>query len=224
MCVGGGPEPQEGAVKESSSKLPTGLKVGYVERSDQPQSGASGFYDQERGRGNAAPKATGVIQATATSPREQPEESELRDLAIRNLERRIDNRADTVNPLMPGGTVLNTANAVGNMFAERMIRDLRAGFDPITGFGGDVIGTRNPETGELATGRDELQDADTVYQAQQQQRRREAENKQEDQPVQERPESATNPSTPDGNRRSMIALNQARSSASSRGPGRRSLF
>ena len=226
MCVGS-PEPKEGAVKDSSDRLPTNLKAGFVERGPQPQRGASGFYDQERGRGNVAEKATGVRQATATSPREYPSTPEMRDLAIRNIEKRIEDRNDTVNPLVPGGNVLNVVNAMGNFFAGRLIRGLQAGQDPVYGSSGDVTGTRDPETGRLMEGRDDLTVDGTRYNtiAEANRARRDIEIQNQEDPVVTTPDrpvaSATNPVATDGNRRSMIALRQAKSAAASRGPGRR---
>ena len=116
----------------------------------------TGFYEQERGRGNVAEKATGVRQATATSSRERPSTQEMRDLAIRNIQKRIDDRSEPENPLIPGATVFNLFNAIGNFSAERMIAGLRGGQDPVYGSSGDVIGTRDPDTGRLMEGRDDL--------------------------------------------------------------------
>lgn len=225
MCVGS-PEPKEGATKDSSDRLPTNLKAGNVERRPQPRMSGTGFYEQERGRGNVAEKATGVRQATATSPRERPSTPEMRDLAIRNIQKRIDDRSDTVNPLVPGGNVMNVFNAMGNFFAERMIRGLQAGQDPVYGSSGDVIGTRDPDTGRLMEGRDDLTvdgiRYNTIGEAQAAANRKAA---RERDPDPERPDrtvaSATNPITPDGNRRTMLAMNEARSASASRGPGRR---
>lgn len=226
MCVGS-PEPKEGATQDSSDRLPTNLKAGFVERRPQPRMSPTGFYEQERGRGNVAEKATGVRQATATSPRERPSTPEMRDLAIRNIQKRIDDRADTVNPLIPGGNLLNAANAMGNFFAERMIRGLQAGQDPVYGSSGDVTGTRDSNTGRLIEGRDDLTVGGTTYNtvAEADRARRNIELQNEEDSAVSNPDrpisSATNPVTPDGNRRSMIALRQAKSSAASRGPGRR---
>tara|TARA_R100000388_G_scaffold85907_2_gene65157 strand:- start:786 stop:1478 length:693 start_codon:yes stop_codon:yes gene_type:complete len=228
MCVGS-PEPKEGATEDSSDKLPTNLKAGFVERRPQPRMSGTGLYEQERGRGNVAEKATGVRQETATSPRERPTAPEMRDLAVRNIQNRIDNRSATVNPFIPGGNVLNVANAVGNLFAERMIRGLQAGQDPVYGSSGDVIGTRDPDSGRLMEGRDDLTvdgvSYDTIAEATRARNTRDARERDPDPEIPDRPiASATNPIAPDGNRRSMLALRQARSAAASRGPGRRSVF
>jgi len=225
MCVGS-PEPKEGATKDSSDRLPTNLKAGFVERRPQPRMSGTGFAEQERGRGNVAEKATGVRQATATSPRERPSTPEMRDLAVRNIQKRIDDRNDTVNPFVPGGNVMNVANAMGNFFAERMIRGLQAGQDPVYGSSGDVIGTRDPDSGRLMEGRDDLTvDGITYNTIAEATRARNARDARERDPDPEIPDrtvaSATNQITPDGNRRSMLALRQAKSAASSRGPGRR---
>ena len=91
MCVGD-PEPKEGATKDSSDKLPTNLKAGYVERRPQPKMSGTGFYEQERGRGKVAERATGVRQATTDDSRERPSAEEMRDLAVRNIQKRIDDR------------------------------------------------------------------------------------------------------------------------------------
>jgi hypothetical protein len=211
-------------VVDSSARLPTNLKPGYVERGPQPQTGAVGLYDQERGRMNVAPKSTGVIQATGTDEPNYPSKPELRDHAIRSIESRIDNR-DNPPLALPGAGIITGLNVVGNLFAERMIRDLRDGADPVYGAGGDVIGTQDSSTGELVTGRDELRGFDTVYEAQQDSRRNEDEDDNAP-PIArpDRPPSATNPVEVDGNRRTMLAIEQARSPSRSRGPGRRSLF
>tara|TARA_R100001440_G_scaffold38698_2_gene58346 strand:- start:13577 stop:14260 length:684 start_codon:yes stop_codon:yes gene_type:complete len=223
MCVGS-PEPKEGATKDSSDRLPTNLKAGFVERRPQPRMSETGFYEQERGRGKVAEKATGVRQATTDDPRERPSTPEMRDLAVRNIQKRIDDRNDTVNPFVPGGNVLNVVNAMSNFFAERLIRGLQAGQDPVYGSSGDVIGSRDPDTGILKEGRDDLTvggiSYNTIAEAN---RARAAKNARErDSEVPDRPiASATNPVVTDTNRRSMIPLRQARSSAASRGPGRR---
>lgn len=223
MCVGS-PEPKEGATKDSSDKLPTNLKAGFVERGPQPRMSGTGFAEQERGRGNVAEKSTGVRQATATSPKEYPSAAEMRDLAVRNIEQRIDNRtSEGGSPIM----TVNIANAMGNLFAQRTIAGLKAGQDPVYGSSGDVIGTRDPNTGRLMEGRDDLTVGGTTYNtiAEADRARRDIElQNQEDRVVTtpDRPvSSATNPVTTDGNRRSMIALRQAKSAASSSGPGRR---
>lgn len=229
MCVGS-PEPKEGATEDSSDKLPTNLKAGFVERRPQPRMSGTGFYEQERGRGKVAEKATGVRQATTDDPRERPTTPEMRDLAVRNIQNRIDNRSDPVNPFVPGGNILNVANTVGNFFAERMIRGLQAGQDPVYGSSGDVIGTRDPNTGRLMEGRDDLSvdgvSYDTIAEANAaRNRRNQRESEDPDPEIPDRPiASATNPIAPDGNRRSMLALRQARSAAASRGPGRRPVF
>tara|TARA_R100000315_G_scaffold42011_1_gene18339 strand:+ start:367 stop:1062 length:696 start_codon:yes stop_codon:yes gene_type:complete len=227
MCVGS-PEPKEDAVKDSSDKLPTNLKAGFVERDEQPRMSETGFYEQERGRGNVAEKSTGVRQATATSPRERPSTPEMRDLAIRNIEKRIDERSDTVNPLVPGGNVLNVVNAVGNFFAERMIAGLKGGQDPVYGSSGDVIGTRDPDSGRLMEGRDDLTVDGVSYntiaeanRARNEKERRESDPDQEPETRDRDTESATNPLPPDSNRRSMLALRQAKSAQASAGSGRR---
>lgn len=212
-------------VIDSSDRLPTNVAPGALVRGPQPQRGASGLYDQERGRMNAAPRATGVIQATGTDEPNYPSMPELRDQAIRSIQLRIDNRADTINPLMPGGSILNTANAFGNLFADRIIRSLRDGNDPVYSSSGQVTGTKDPSTGRLIEGQSDLL-VDGVYyktiaEAQRAQRRIETD---QEEAKQERPESATNPVEIDGNRRSMLAMEQARSPSRSRGPGRRSLF
>ena len=225
MCVASN-EPQEGATKDSSDKLPTNLNPGYVEREPQDRIEMSGLYGQERGRGNAAPKATGVNQMTATSSRAYPTMPEKRDHAIRSIEARVNERNSS------GGSpslALTAANVVGNLFADRMIRSLQAGNDPVYGAGGNVTGTRN-QRGELVEGRDDLTVGGTTYStiAEANNARDRIRRQNDDSATVETPdrpvESATNPVTPDGNRRSMIALNQARSGADSRGPGRRSLF
>lgn len=222
MCVGS-PEPKEGATEDSSDRLPTNLKAGFVERRPQPRMSGTGFYEQERGRGNVAEKATGVRQATATSPRERPSTPEMRDLAVRNIQKRIDDRtAEGGSPVM----TLNIANAMGNFFAERMIRGLQAGQDPVYGSSGDVIGTRDPDSGRLNEGRDDLTvDGITYNTIGEATAARNAKAARERDPDPEIPDrtvaSATNPITPDGNRRSMLALRQAKSAAASRGPGRR---
>ena len=90
-----------------------------------------------------------------TSPRERPSAEEMRDLAVRNIQQRIDNRTSE-NPLLPGYNVLNIANAMGNLFAQRTIAGLKAGQDPVYGSSGDVTGTRDPNTGRLMEGRDDL--------------------------------------------------------------------
>ena len=222
MCVGS-PEPKEGATKDSSDRLPTNLKAGFVERRPQPRMSGTGFAEQERGRGNVAEKATGVRQATATSPRERPSTPEMRDLAVRNIQKRIDDRtAEGGSPIM----TMNVANAMGNFFAERLIRGLQAGQDPVYGSSGDVIGTRDPDTGRLMEGRDDLTvdgvRYNTIGEAT---AARNAKAARERDPDPERPDrtvaSATNPITPDGNRRTMLAMNEARSASASRGPGRR---
>ena len=225
MCVGS-PEPKEGATKDSSDRLPTNLKAGFVERRPQPRMSGTGFYEQERGRGNVAEKATGVRQATATSPRERPSTPEMRDLAIRNIQKRIDDRSNPENPLIPGATALNIFNAIGNFSAERMIAGLRGGQDPVYGSSGDVIGTRDPDTGRLMEGRDDLTvDGITYNTIGEATAARNAKAARERDPDPEIPDrtvaSATNPITPDGNRRSMLGLRQAKSAAASRGPGRR---
>ena len=107
--------PKKVPVKDSSDRLPTNLKAGFVERRPQPRMSGTGFYEQERGRGNVAEKATGVRQATADIPRERPSTPEMRDLAIRNIQKRIDDRPDTVNPLLPGGNRFELFNAMGNL-------------------------------------------------------------------------------------------------------------
>ncbi len=222
MCVGS-PEPKEGATKDSSDRLPTNLKAGFVERRPQPRMSGTGFAEQERGRGNVAEKATGVRQATATSPRERPSTPEMRDLAVRNIQKRIDDRtAEGGSPIM----TMNVANAMGNFFAERLIRGLQAGQDPVYGSSGDVIGTRDPNTGRLMEGRDDLTvdgvRYNTIGEAT---AARNAKAARERDPDPERPDrtvaSATNPITPSGNRRTMLGMNEARSASASRGPGRR---
>tara|TARA_B100001248_G_scaffold242025_1_gene209262 strand:+ start:31054 stop:31734 length:681 start_codon:yes stop_codon:yes gene_type:complete len=222
MCVGS-PEPKEGATKDSSDRLPTNLKAGFVERRPQPRMSGTGFAEQERGRGNVAEKATGVRQATATSPRERPSTPEMRDLAVRNIQKRIDDRtAEGGSPIM----TMNVANAMGNFFAERLIRGLQAGQDPVYGSSGDVIGTRDPDTGRLMEGRDDLTvdgvRYNTIGEAT---AARNAKAARERDPDPERPDrtvaSATNPITPSGNRRTMLGMNEARSASASRGPGRR---
>ena len=224
MCVGS-PEPKEGAVEDSSDRLPTNLKAGYVERRPQPKMSGTGCYEQERGRGNVAEKATGVRQKNATSPRERPTEAEMRDLAIRNIQKRIDDRtAEGGSPVM----TVNIANAFGNLAAQRMIAGLKAGQNPVYGSSGDVIGTRDPDTGRLMEGRDDLTvdgvSYDTIAEANRardEKYRRES-GSDSDPEVPDRPiDSATNPTVTDGNRRSMLALRQARSGAASSGPGRR---
>lgn len=222
MCVGS-PEPKEGATKDSSDRLPTNLKAGFVERRPQPRMSGTGFYEQERGRGKVAEKATGVRQATTDDPRDRPSTPEMRDLAIRNIQKRIDDRtAEGGSPVM----TLNIANAMGNFFAERMIRGLQAGQDPVYGSSGDVIGTRDPNTGRLMEGRDDLTvdgvRYNTIGEAT---AARNAKAARERDPDPERPDrtvaSATNPITPSGNRRTMLGMNEARSASASRGPGRR---
>ena len=225
MCVGS-PEPKEGATQDSSDKLPTNLKAGFVERRPQPRMSGTGFAEQERGRGNVAERATGVRQANAESPRERPSAAEMRDLAVRNIQQRIDNRPDTVNPLLPGGNVLNIANAMGNLFAQRTIAGLKAGQDPVYGSSGDVTGTRDPNTGRLMEGRDDLTvdgvSYDTIAEANRARTARDARERDPDPEIPDRTvASATNPITPDGNRRTMLALRQAKIAAASRGPGRR---
>lgn len=222
MCVAS-PEPKEGATKDSSDRLPTNLKAGFVERRPQPRMSGTGFMEQERGRGNVAEKATGVRQATATSPRERPSAPEMRDLAVRNVQKRIDDRtAEGGSPVM----TLNIANALGNLFAQRIITGLKAGQDPVYGSSGDVIGTRDPDTGRLKEGRDDLTvdgvSYNTIGEANRARAARDARERDSSPEIPDRPvSSATNPIAPDGNRRSMIALRQAKSAASSRGPGRR---
>lgn len=223
MCVGS-PEPKEGATEDSSEKLPTNLKAGFVERRPQPKMSGTGFYEQERGRGNVAEKATGVIQEKATDERQRPTTPEMRDLAVRNIQKRIDDRtAEGGSPVL----TLNIANAMGNFFAERMIRGLKAGQDPVYGSSGDVIGTRDPDSGRLMEGRDDLTvdgiTYNTIGEATAARNAKKARERDPDPPsMPDRPiESATNQITPDGNRRSMIALRQAKSAAASSGPGRR---
>ena len=222
MCVAS-PEPKEGATKDSSDRLPTNLKAGFVERRPQPRMSGTGFYEQERGRGNVAERATGVRQATATSPRERPSAAKMRDLAVHNVQIRIDDRtAEGGSPVM----TLNIANALGNLFAQRTIAGLKAGQDPVYGSSGDVIGTRDPNTGRLMEGRDDLTvdgvSYNTIGEANRARAARDARERDSSPEIPDRPvSSATNPIAPDGNRRSMIALRQAKSAASSRGPGRR---
>ena len=211
-------------VIDSSNRLPTNVAPGALVRGRQPQTGASGFYDQERGRMNAAPRATGVIQASGTDEPNYPSMPELRDQAIRSIQQRMDNR-ENPPPLLPGAGFIAGLNAVGNIFAERLIRSLRDGNDPVYSSSGQVTGTKDPSTDRLIEGQSDLL-VDGVYyntiaEAQRAQRRIETD---QEEAKQERPESATNPVEIDGNRRSMLAMEQARSPSRSRGPGRRSLF
>ena len=214
---------QKGATKDSSDKLPTNLKAGYVERRPQPKMSGTGFYEQERGRGKVAEKATGVRQATTDDSRERPSAEEMRDLSVRNVQKRIDDRtSEGGSPIM----TVNIANAMGNLFAQRTIAGLKAGQDPVYGSSGDVIGTRDPNTGRLMEGRDDLTvdgvSYDTIAEANRARDARDRRERDSSPEIPDRPvSSATNPITPDGNRRSMIALRQAKSAASSRGPGRR---
>lgn len=214
-------------VIDSSDRLPTNVAPGALVRGPQPQTGASGFYDQERGRIDAAPRATGVIQASGTDEPNYPSMPELRDQAIRSIQQRIDNR-ENPPPFLPGAGLITGLNAVGNIFAERMIRSLRDGNNPVYSSSGQVTGTKDPSTDRLIEGQSDLL-VDGVYyntiaEAQRAQRKKETEEAGQEEAKEERPESATNPVEIDGNRRSMLAMEQARSPSRSRGPGRRSLF
>jgi Tfp pilus assembly protein PilX len=214
-------------VIDSRDRLPTNVAPGALVRGPQPQTGASGFYDQERGRMDAAQKATGVIQARGRDEPNYPSMPELRDQAIRSIQQRIDNR-ENPPPLLPGAGLITGLNAVGNIFAERMIRSLRDGNDPVYSSSGQVTGTKDPSTDRLIEGQSDLL-VDGVYyntiaEAQRAQRKKETEEAGQEEAKEERPESATNPVEIDGNRRSMLAMEQARSPSRSRGPGRRSLF
>jgi hypothetical protein len=225
MCVGGGDNNNnEPTVIDSSDRLPTNVAPGALVRGSQPQRGASGLYDQERGRMNAAPRATGVIQASGTDEPNYPSMPQLRDQAIRSIQQRIDNR-ENVPLYAPGAGFITGLNVAGNIFAERLIRSLRDGNDPVYSSSGQVTGTKDSSTERLIEGQSDLL-VDGVYyntiaEAQNAQRRLETD---QEEAKQERPESATNPVEIDGNRRSMLAMEQARSPSRSRGPGRRSLF
>jgi hypothetical protein len=125
----------------------------------------------------------------------------------------------------PGAGFITGLNVAGNIFAERLIRSLRDGNDPVYSSSGQVTGTKDSSTERLIEGQSDLL-VDGVYyntiaEAQNAQRRLETD---QEEAKQERPESATNPVEIDGNRRSMLAMEQARSPSRSRGPGRRSLF
>lgn len=140
--------------------------------------------------------------------------------AVKNVQDRIDKRNNpkTLMEVIARPTALNVLDTVSDFFAEKIIRDLRAGGTPVYDRDGNVTGSRG-SSGTL-TGRDPVAEAAAARQRQG--------SGESDKPKSDQPPSATAPdvelATADGTRRSLIPLSRRRSASASSGSGRRSFF
>lgn len=141
--------------------------------------------------------------------------------AVKNVQDRIDNRNNpkTLMEVIARPMAFNVLDTMSDFFAERIIRDLRAGGTPVYDKDGNVTGSRS-ESGSL-TGRDPVADAAAAMT-----KRTSGDNDKPSDNVASQPAPAPDAelAAADGTRRSLIPLNRRRSSANARGPGRRSFL
>lgn len=205
MCVGASPS-------SSSDDNARELGLPPAERSSRSPTASSRF--------KATPAADTRARNMALSPAERNRE------AISNVMERVnanERRMAATNPLMPGGAVVSGLYAASNFFNARIIDGLQRGGTPVMDTSGNVTGSRDSRN--RLTGRD-LADEAAEERRQQRQQQDDQDERSRRAAAQPQPPaaSATAPPVPNTNRRPIIYEDQARSGASSRGPGRRSLL